>query len=132
MHSKLFIYGCTNDREPFLWNSFLPRISLSPVLSLSRSREGTELNTLEKTLDIYRFASLAVLSEGCLKWPLTSFRCEQNFLCVYKRNDRLVWTHHLPQIYNFYLCFSLCLIYITLSCYFYLVAYKNEKRPSDP
>ena len=27
--------------------------------ALSRSREGTELNTLEKTLDTYRFASLA-------------------------------------------------------------------------
>ena len=67
MHSKLFIYGCTNDREPFLSNSFLPRFYLSPVRSLSRSREGTELNTLEKTLDTYRFASLAVPSEDCLK-----------------------------------------------------------------
>lgn len=68
MHSKLFIYGYTNGREPFLSNSSYPGfLSLSSPVSLSRSREGTELNTLEKTLDTYRFASLAVPSEDCLK-----------------------------------------------------------------
>ena len=65
IQNYLFTVVQTIENHFYQTRSYPGFISLQSALS--RSREGTELNTLEKKLDTYRFASLAVPSEDCLK-----------------------------------------------------------------